>query len=367
MSMLGMNAIFHSSAQSNENTITTSAAFLRQASDARMSAMADIGVSTNPDANSSFYNGGKTVFNEKKFGIGINYAPSVNGLELKNVYQLSLSAFYKLDEEQALSFGFRNFSLGEFQFTNDVGQNVRSFNPQEIAAEFGYSRKLSEKFGLGLSARYISSRLAANNGTVTNYKHGNSIAADISAFYKLETGWNFGLALTNLGSKMDFGGDKKSFIPANLSLGTSYNKSLNADNRITFGIEANKLLVPTPPDPSDPTKVAAYENRGVVSSWFKSFGDAPDGGKEELKEVQLGLGTEYAFREEFFLRAGYFYESKLKGNRNYLSTGAGFMRRGTGFNISYLFPTGSDASNSSLMNTFRLSLLFGSRNASTSN
>lgn len=355
----------HAQTTAKENPITTAVPFLRLAADARTAAMGDVSVATNPDANSSFYNGAKTAFNVDKFGIGVTYSPWLSELEIKNLYQLALAGYYKFDDNQAISFGARNFSQGEFNFTDENGQDIKNFRPQDLALEVGYSRKLSEKFGIGLNARYIYSKLASNVGSSSSYKNGSAVAADISAFYKLKSGWNFGLAFTNLGSKMDYG-NSKSYIPANISLGTSYNKNINADNKITFAFEANKLLVPTPPDPTDATKVADYQNQGVVSSWFKSYGDAPDGGREELREVQLGLGSEYSYKDQFFLRAGYFYENKLKGNRNYATAGAGFMYKATGFNLSYLIPTGNNTNNNALKNTFRLSLLFGCKNATTS-
>ena len=345
-----------------ENPITTAVPFLRLSADARTAAMGDAGVATNPDANSSFYNGGKTAFNEAKFGIGVTYTPYLSQLDVRNLFQVALSGFYKIDNNQALSFGVRDFSQGEFQFTDDNGQDIKSFRPNDVAIELGYSRKLSQTFGIGITGRYINSRLASNVGTATSYKNGSAVAADISLFSQLKSGWNFGLALTNLGSKMDYG-STSSYIPANISLGTSYNATLNTDNKLTFTLEANKLLVPTPPDPTDAAKVAAYENQGVVSSWFKSYGDAPGGGKEELREVQLGFGTEYAFKDQFFLRGGYFYENKLKGNRNYATVGAGVAYRSTGFNLSYLIPTGNNTNNNALKNTFRLSLLFNGKNS----
>ena len=361
--MLGSTTSFAQAAK--ENPITTAVPFLRLSADARTAAMGDVGVATNPDANSSFYNGAKTAFNADKFGIGVTYTPWLSELDIRNLYQLALAGYYKFDDNQAISFGVRNFSQGEFYFTDDNGQDVKSFRPQDVAAEIGYSRKLSQKFGIGLTARYLYSKLASNVGSSSTYKNGSAVAADISAFYKLPSGWNFGLAFTNLGSKMDYG-SSQSYIPANISLGTSYNKSLNADNKITFAFEANKLLVPTPPDATDAAKVADYNNQGVVSSWFKSYGDAPGGGKEELREVQLGFGSEYSYKDQFFLRGGYFYENKLKGNRNYATAGAGFKYKATGFSLSYLIPTGNNTNNNALKNTFRLSLLFGSKNSTTS-
>lgn len=353
-----------SSAQSGkENPITTAVPFLRLATDARTAAMGDVAVATTPDANSLFYNGAKTAFNESKYGIGLTYTPWLSELDLKNINQISLGAFYKLSEKEALSFGFRNFNQGTFSFTDATGTEVSTFKPSDLAIEAGYSRKLSTKSGIGLNIRYIHSKLA-NNSVNNDYKAGNAVAADISYFYTKKA-WNFGVALTNLGSKIKYGGES-SYIPANLALGAAYNKEINSDSKLSFAVEFNKLLVPTPPDPSNAQKVADYNSKGVVGSWFSSFGDAPDGGSEELKEVQLGLGAEYEYKEMFSVRAGYFSENKLKGNRNYFTVGAGLAYKFAGINFSYLVPTGNNTIDNALKNTFRLSLLFNVKNATAS-
>lgn len=353
-----------SSAQTGkENPITTAVPFLRLTSDARTAAMGDVGVATTPDANSLFYNGAKTVFNESKYGIGLTYTPWLSELDLKNINQISLGAFYKLSDKEAVSLGFRNFNQGTFSFTDATGTEVSTFKPSDLAIEAGYSRKLSTKSGIGLNIRYIHSKLA-NNSVNSDYKAGNAFAADISYFYTKKA-WNFGVALTNLGTKIKYGGES-SYIPANLALGAGYNKEINSDNKLSFAVEFNKLLVPTPPDPSNAQKVADYNSKGVVGSWFSSFGDAPDGGSEELKEVQLGLGAEYMYKEMFSLRAGYFTENKLKGNRNYFTVGAGLAYKFAGINFSYLAPTGNNTNDNALKNTFRLSLLFNVKNATAS-
>ncbi len=339
-----------------ENPITTAVPFLRLVADARTGGMGDVGVATSPDANSMFYNGSKTVFNTDKYGIGLTYTPWLSELDLKSIYQLSFSAFYKLDEMQAISFGVRNFSQGTFTLTDNQGQEINSIKPNDIAIEAGYSRKLSNKMSLGIALRYIGSKLA-DNSTTPDYKNGRAVAGDISLFYMNKTGWNFGAALTNLGSKINYGG-KPNFIPANLGLGTAYTKNINDDNKLTFALDVNKLLVPTPPDPTDAAKVNEYENKGVVGSWFSSFGDAPNGFSEEIKEFQLGLGTEYMYKELFSLRAGFFTESNLKGNRNYFTVGAGFKYNVAGINFSYLAPTGTNSNMNALKNTIRISLLF---------
>jgi Type IX secretion system protein PorV len=346
-----------------ENPITTAVPFLRLASDARTAAMGDVGIATDPDANSMFYNGAKTVFNDDKYGIGLTYTPWLSELDIKNLYQASLAAFYKLDEKQAVSFGFRNFSQGTFTFTNDVGQEVNTFKPNDMAIEAGYSRKLSTTSGIGLNIRYIRSRLA-DNSVNSNYKTGSAFAADLSWFYTKKA-WNFGLALTNLGTKINYGGED-AFIPANLALGAAWNKQINSDNKISFAFDLNKLLVPTPPDPANAQKVADYNSKGVVGSWFSSFGDAPGGGSEEIKEVQLGIGAEYMYKEVFSIRAGYFTENEVKGNRNYFTIGAGFKYKVAGVNFSYLVPPANNTNDNALKNTFRFSLLFDFNNKTAS-
>ena len=347
-------------AQSKTNPITTAVPFLRVSADARTGSMGDISVATSPDVNSIFYNGGKTVFNESAYGIGITYTPWLRELDLNNTYLLSLASFYRMSDKEALSFGLRYFSQGSFTFTDNVGNQVGSTKPNDLALEAGYSRKLSSKLGVGLSLRYIHSKLA-DNSVDPNYKSGSAVSADLSAFYTMKNGWNFGAALTNLGSKINYGGSagSKSFIPANLSIGTDYSKTINQENKISFGLDINKLLVPTPPDASNTDAVAKYNNKSVVGSWFSSFGDAPDGFKEELKEFQLGLGGEYTYKDRFSLRAGYFNESKTKGDRRYFTVGAGLKYKISGLNFSYLVPTSSSStSTSALKNTIRLSLVF---------
>lgn len=346
-----------------ENPITTAVPFLRLASDAKAAAMGDVGMATNPDANSMFYNGAKTAFNTNNYGIGLTYTPWLSELDIKNLYQLSFAGFYKLGDNEAVSFGVRNFSQGTFTSTNELGDQVGTFRPSDLAIEAGYSRKLTTKMGVGINLRYIHSKLA-DNSVNNNYKSGSSVAGDISWFYTQKE-WNFGAALTNLGGKLNYGGES-SYIPANLGLGAAYNKTINSENKLSFAADINKLLVPTPPDPTDAQKVADYNNKGVVGSWFSSFGDAPGGGSEEIKEFQLGLGAEYMYKDMFSLRTGYFTESQLKGNRNYFTMGAGLEYKVAGINFSYLVPTGNNTNNNALKNTFRLSLLFDFNNKTAS-
>jgi Type IX secretion system protein PorV len=347
-----------------DNPITTAVPFLRLSADARTAGMGDVGLATSPDANSMFYNGSKTAFNQDKFGVALTYTPWLKELDVKSSYQMALGSYYKLNDKEAISFGIRYFSLGSFTFTDNVGQEVSTFKPRDMAIEAGYSRKLSEKLGVGLNLRYINSRIA-DNSTGTNAKAGNSVAADLSAMYMLKKDWNVAIALTNLGGKINYGGTN-SFIPATFAIGTAYTKNFNEENKLTFGLDITKLMVPTPPDANDPAKVAAYENKSVVSSWFSSFGDASGGGSEELKEFQMGLGAEYSYKSMFSIRTGYFSENKLKGNRNYFTAGAGIKYDVAGVNFSYLIPAGNNANTSALRNTFRVSVLFDMNNTKNS-
>ena len=353
------------SAQTNlkqENVITTAVPMLRISPDARSTGMGETGIATAGDAYSNFWNLGKTPFAKQKAAIGVTYTPWLNDLDLKDVYLASIAGYYKLDESQALSLGLRYFSLGDIQFTDQSGNNVGQNRPREFTVEGGYSRKLGAKSGLGIGVRYISSNLAVGNYNGTNYKKGSSVAADLHYFHsgakESGEGFNYGVTLSNLGAKISYTDDnnQRDFIPANLGLGGAYTKVFDADSKITFALDLNKLLVPTPKN--DSAGIADYRKQGVVSSWFKSFGDASGGGSEELKEVSTSIGAEYWYKEQFAFRAGYFYEGNTKGNRRYATVGAGLNYNVIGLNLAYIFPSGSGISRNPLSNTIRFSLLF---------
>ncbi|MCY7292954.1 MAG: type IX secretion system outer membrane channel protein PorV [Ferruginibacter sp.] len=353
------------SAQTNlkqENVITTAVPMLRISPDARSTGMGETGIATSGDAYSNFWNLGKIPFSKQKASIGVTYTPWLNDLDLKDVYLASLAGYYKLDDSQALSFGLRYFSLGDIQFTDQSGNNVGSNRPREFTVEGGYSRKLGAKSGLGIGVRYISSNLAVGNYNGTNYKVGTSVAADLHYFHsgakENGEGFNYGVTLSNLGAKISYTDDnnQRDFIPANLGLGGAYTKVFDADSKITFALDLNKLLVPTPQN--DSAGIADYRKQGVVSSWFGSFGDATGGGAEELKEVSTSIGAEYWYKEQFAFRAGYFYEGNTKGNRRYGTVGAGLKYNVIGLNLAYIFPSGSGINRNPLSNTIRFSLLF---------
>ncbi len=358
------------------NVVTTAVPFLRISPDSRAGAMGDVGVATSPDANSAFWNLAKTPFATNNLGIGLTYTPWLKDLGLNDVYLLSLAGYYKLDDMQAISGSLRYFSLGNIQFTDENGSNLQEGRPREFGIDVGYSRKLGAKMGLGVALRYIHSHLAGGvSQSGTNYKAGNAVAGDLSFFYtgvtETKGGWNFGAVLSNLGSKIGYTNDalQKDFIPANLGLGATYTSIFDENNKITFGIDVHKLLVPTPPqfigDPNDPNairedsiKAVEYRSKGVISSWFSSFGDAPGGFGEEMREFQVSLGAEYWYNNQFAFRAGYFWEDKTKGNRKYFTVGVGVKYNVFGFNFSYLVPSGNGTNRNPLSNTLRFGLIF---------
>jgi hypothetical protein len=353
--------------QTKFNVVTSAVPFLRISPDARAGSMGELSLATDPDASSSYFNLGKVPFNTSVGGVNVTYTPWLKKI-VNDVYLASLAGYYKLDDQQAISASFRYFSLGSIQLTDAFGNPLQSVNPKEFGVDFGYSRKLSDHLGLGIGLKYIYSNLAQG---VSGYKAGNSVAADIGLYYnghnEAGQGWAFGAALTNLGAKIGYSNnaDEKDFIPANLGLGTTYTKVIDESNKISFGIDINKLLVPTPPvfknDPptaEDSARLVDYRKKGVVSSWFSSFGDAPDGFSEELKEFQISTGLEYSYNNQFAVRAGYFYENKYKGNRRYFTTGVGIKYNVFELNFSYLVPSGSGISQNPLSNTLRFSLVF---------
>lgn len=334
--------------------------------------MGDLSLATDPDASSAYFNLGKVPFNTSVGGVNLTYTPWLKKL-VNDVYLASLAGYYKLDDNQAISASFRYFSLGSIQFTDAFGNALQSVNPKEFGIDLGYSRKLSDRMGLGVGLKYIYSNLA--QGT-SGYKAGTSVAGDIGLYYnghnEAGQGWSFGAAMTNLGAKIGYSdnAEEKDFIPANLGLGTSYTKVIDESNKISFGLDVNKLLVPTPPQFNDPptaqdtAKLESYRKKSVISSWFSSFGDAPGGFSEELKEFQISTGMEYWYNNQFALRAGYFYENKYKGNRRYFTTGVGIKYNVFELNFSYLVPSGSGISQNPLSNTLRFSLVFGFDNTS---
>ena len=355
------------------NVVTTAVPFLRISPDARSGGMGDVGIATTPDANSAFWNRAKYPFAQSKGAIGVSYTPWLKGLGLNDVYLASVAGYYQMDELQAISGSLRYFSLGNIQFTDMNGIELSTYRPREFGFDVGYSRKLSDKLGLGIALKYINSSLAKGdpNNSGVSYKPGSSVAGDISIFHDGSGGdanaggLNWGIALHNLGSKISYTNDaqQKDYIPANLGIGVAYTKIFDETSKATFGLDLNKLLVPTPPQltgnqQTDDAAILKYRSKGVLSSWVSSFGDAPGGGGEELREVQVSLGAEYMYNNQFAFRAGYFYEAPTKGNRQFFTLGAGLNYSMFGINLSWLIPSGGGVNRNPLANTLRFSLIF---------
>jgi hypothetical protein len=297
----------------------------------------------------------------------LNYTPWLKDLGLTDVYLASMAGYYKLDEESAISSSLRYFSLGNIQLTDNSGNLLNSVKPSEFAIDFGYTRKIGDNLSIGGALRYINSRLVTGDvGTGVVYKAGNTVAADVSLYYhgmadEQSSGLNWGITLSNMGGKIGYTNDanNKDFIPANLGIGLAYVHVINESNKISFGLDLNKLLVPIAPKATgvysvDSAALAAYRNTGVVSSWLKSFND----GTSLVSSFQASLGMEYAYNDQFFFRGGYFYEDKTRGNRKYFSVGAGFNLSSLGINISYLVPSGSGVTRNPLSNTIRFGIIF---------
>jgi hypothetical protein len=346
------------------NVVTTAVPFLRISPDARSGGMGELGIATSPDAYSIFWNVGKTAFNTSKARISATYTPWMRDL-VNDVYLANVSGFYKMSDDQAITGSVRYFSLGDIQFTDNLGNTFGNFRPREFGVDLGYSRKLNDKSGVGITLKYINSNLAGGTAVgSTTYQAGSAIAADLGYYHTNKdangAGLAWGVTLSNLGSKIAYttNADARDFIPANLGAGVNYTKVYNDKNKLSFGLETNKLLVPTPPAEGDAAALAAYRSKGVVSSWLSSLGDAPGGFGEELKEFQWSMGAEYIYNKQFALRAGYFYENVTKGNRRYFTTGLGVYYNVFMFNFSYLIPTGAGVTRNPLSNTLRFSVAF---------
>jgi len=349
------------------NALQTVVPFLTIAPDSRAGAMGDAGVATSPDVYSMHWNPAKFAFIDGKVGVGISYSPWLRNL-VPDINIAFLSGYYRFDQKQVINGSLIYSSLGNVSFTDDFGNLIRDYKPNEWSFDIGYSRVFTDNLAGGIAFRFIYSSLTGGIPSgETDTKPGTSVAADISLFYKKDLDlFNkdallaFGCDISNIGSKMSYTESQASdFIPINMRLGTAFTVDLDPYNKITLTIDLNKLLVPTPPYYSitNPDSIIAGKDPDVAVpvAIFQSFYDAPGGFKEELHEITYSYGAEYWYNDQFAIRAGYFHENETKGNRKYFTAGAGFRLSGFTIDFSYLMPT---VQNHPLARTLRFSLSF---------
>jgi hypothetical protein len=352
------------------NPVEVGVPSLTIAPDARGGGMGDIGAATEPDMASQYWNPAKNAFAYSKAGISLSYTPWLRTL-VSDIDLVYLSGFYKIgdSDRQAIGASLRYFSLGEITITHDEYDPGYTTNPYEMAVDFGYSVKVTETFSLGASLRYIYSDLGAGATEQDGLSAASAYAGDIAGYYNnyvmlgnSECMLGLGFNASNIGTKISYdGGNNYNFIPTNLRIGASLLFPMDDYNTLSFNLDFNKYMVPTPPVLDGLTQAEQdaarekYNNISPISGIFQSFSDAPGGMKEELQEISRSFGVEYAYNNQFFVRGGYFYEHPKKGNRQYFSVGAGFKLTAFQMDVAYLIST---VPSNPLDQTLRFSLTF---------
>ena len=351
------------------NVISTAVPFMIIAPDARSAGMGDIGVSTSPDVYSMHWNPAKYAFIEDDFSVGLAYSPWLRKLVPDmNIAYLAVSK--RMSEKSTIAGSLKYFSLGEINFRGPGNEDLGTYSPNEFAVDLCYSRKLGDYLSAAVAGRFIYSHLTQG---VTNYSRAAwSVAADVAVYYQrpvyfssIDGDFTWGVAITNMGSKMSYtnANSRTDFIPTNLRLGPSLKLNVDEYNSIALSIDINKLLVPTPPI-YDSTGLNIIEgkdpNVSMIQGMIQSFYDAPGGFSEELKEFTWSIGAEYWYNKMFAVRAGYFHESQMKGNRKYLTFGAGLRYNVFAIDVSYLVPMNNKANSGTnpLEGTLRFNLAF---------
>ncbi|WP_337043029.1 type IX secretion system outer membrane channel protein PorV [Emticicia sp. 17c] len=355
-------------AQAQQRAISPAVPFLTISPDSRGAALGDAGVASSPDANSMYWNTAKLPFIDRSLGSTVSYTPWLRDL-VDDMGLLHAAIYKKVGKDQVLGLSMTYFNQGQIQFTTNTGQPIGDFPSRDFNITGGYSRKLSRDIAMGLNIKFIHSNLVGTqviNGTAS--KPGSTVAGDLSFFYmndspvvkNRERGAAFtaGAVIQNIGGKINYGRERY-YIPANLKLGAGLNYRIDPNNEFNFLIDVNKLLVPTPPlrdNNGNIIKGKDPESIGTVQAIFSSFGDAPDGFKEELKEFTGSFGVEYWYSRVFAVRTGYFAQSALKGGNKYVTAGLGLkLKNNYGIDFSYLIPT---TQGSPLANTWRITLIF---------
>lgn len=361
------------------NPVNTGVTTLSIAPDARGSSLGNLGAATDPDMNSQYWNPSKYAFAYSTGGLSLSYTPWLRKI-VNDIFLANLSGYWKLGsgDNQAISASFRYFSLGEVNTSgyDDVGSNVQTINPYEFAFDVGYSRKLSEKFSMGVVLRYILSDLSfTDTSTGEQNKAANAFSVDLAGYFttfpmigRNECQFSWGFNISNVGTKVSYdGGTNNFFLPTNLKLGANFMFPLADYHTLAFGLDLNKLLVPTKPRQKDYDMETAegqaeydeafdkWNDMSPITGIFKSFSDAPGGFKEELQEIAWSFGAEYNYNQQFMVRAGYNYEHPNKGGRSYFAFGAGFSLNVVQLDASYMLAT---AQSSPLDQTLRFTLTF---------
>ena len=358
------------------NTITTAVPFLMIAPDARAGAMGDAGVSSAPDINSMHWNPAKYAFMDQDFGVAMNYTPWLRSL-VPDINLSYLTGYRRLDDLQTIAFSMKYFTLGDINYTDQLGNSLGTFRPNEFSLDAAYIRQLGQHLSGAVAARFIYSDLTQGQDAAgMETQAGISYAADVAVYYQRPLEWNTptqfaaGVNISNVGNKITYTDEVNAdFIPINLRFGPSLTFELDDSNTLAFMVDFNKLLVPTPPvyerdengqvmfdDNGDPIIAEGRDpNRSVVAGMLGSFSDAPGGFNEELQEFTISAGAEYWYDEQFAIRAGYFHEHENKGNRKYFTVGLGLKYNVFGLDFAYVIPV---AQRSPLENVLRFSLSF---------
>lgn len=396
---MGMSSFAQSSYQEllgqvSPNVITTAVPFVSIAPDARGGAMGDCGVASDPDVYSMHYNPAKYVYLEDKLSIGLGYSPWLRNM-VRDMNLAYLAGAYKINDRSAVAATLRYFNCGKIEFRDANNYSLGEVNPNEWAFDATYSRMLGDYLSGAVAGRFIYSNLTQNMGSEGTDRPGISVAADIGLYYKRPVEWfsnmdadiSWGASITNIGSKISYNGmsERRDFIPTTLRLGAGLKLELDEYNSLAFMVDLSKLMVPTPPiierdeqgnpvyndDGSYKIKYGMDNNVSVVQGMIQSFYDAPGWGynadnelvhigkfKEEIYEINFGVGAEYWYNNIFSVRAGYFNETALKGNRKYVTVGAALRYSVFGLDVSYLIPTASVAGSNPLEHTLRFNLTY---------
>ena len=358
---------YFSFSQNSNRVITTGVPFLLITSDARAAGMGELGVATSADIYSQQWNPAKYAFSLNEKGLGLSYTPYLSKI-VNDVFLTNVNFYNVIDQRSAWSASFKYFSLGDI----DIIQNPQDIpileNPNEFTLDASYSLKLSEYFALAVSARFLMSDVKLQTVDADS-DSASSFAVDISGFFQSDQKsynnfdgiWRAGFNISNIGPRMKYEElGRKNFIPTNLKVGGAFDFIFDSSNKFSVILELNKLLVPSPSEPiyNSNNEIVGYKQSDVnfLSGIFKSFGDAPDGFSEELKEFTLAVGLEYVYNDNFALRAGYFNENEMKGARKYLTFGTGFQLEDFSIDLSYLLSTSNIVS--PLENTLRFSFTY---------